>query len=186
MGDAMVEDGPSRIPSADIIRMAAAKAVFGNRLIENSQRSVVVEVMISQALGQDWRWCSADWFGWDFEHKDGTRLEVKQSAARQTWQSPSSPKPRFDIKPRKGYYEGAAWRPQLGRLAHIYVFCYNECVSDQVDHCDPSQWTFYPATIDRLPSKASISLGEIERLFAPSTWVDLQVTIEDIRVRLGT
>jgi hypothetical protein len=38
----------------------------------------------SVALGGDGPLVSADWSGWDLQHKDGARLEVKPSAARQT------------------------------------------------------------------------------------------------------
>ncbi len=34
-------------------------------------------------LGDEWKLVSANWSGWDIESRDGIRVEVKQSAARQ-------------------------------------------------------------------------------------------------------
>src|SRR6516225_4975694 len=76
----------------------------------------------SWKLGPTWRCCPGDWLGWDFEHQDGTRLEVKQSAARQTWAPPKrSSRPTFDIRTRSGFYLGSEWHPEVGRHAHLYV-----------------------------------------------------------------
>jgi hypothetical protein len=85
------------IPTADEIAAKAGALAYGKPLIENSYRGLIVEIMIGEALGADWRHCSGDWRGWDFEHVEGCRLEVKQSAARQTWAAPAklSP-PSFD------------------------------------------------------------------------------------------
>ena len=104
----------------DIVEMASA-AAFGRRLIQNNLRSIVVEAIVAKALGPAWRWCSADWAPYDFEGPGGLRLEVKQSAAQQTWSTSTS-------KPSKPVYDIAAR---------------NEFVGEQADHRDPAQWCFY-------------------------------------------
>jgi hypothetical protein len=60
------------LPTASSIREAASQIAFGKPLIQNNLRAVVVEVIIAYALGADWSHCSADWYGWDFVHVDGT------------------------------------------------------------------------------------------------------------------
>src|SRR4051794_26736965 len=112
------------VPTADDIRAMASEIAYGKPLIENSYRGLIVEIIVREALGSEWRLCSADWGGWDLEHPSGCRLEVKQSAARQTWAAPKKPSPpRFDIEERTGYYcDGVTWMPHPGRPAHIYVF----------------------------------------------------------------
>jgi hypothetical protein len=55
----------------------------------------------------------------------GKRLEVKQSAARQTWAAPKRPRPpRYGIPERTGYYEdGVKWTalPQRGAGLRIAI-----------------------------------------------------------------
>src|ERR1700753_2114891 len=88
------------------VQRIAAESAFGRPLIQNNLRAIVVEAMVDLAISTDWRWCSGDWAAWDFEHTDGTRLEVKQSAAQQTWSAPKvANAPRFDIAHRQGRYE---------------------------------------------------------------------------------
>ena len=115
--------------------LTLAKLLFDQRLIQNQFRSAFVEAMIEPYLARgSWRYCGGNWSGWDFEHKRGTRLELKQSAAWQTWDpfkqaaSGLPPKPGpgiFDIGLRTGWFDetGAVWRklPEPGRPAHVYV-----------------------------------------------------------------
>lgn len=77
-------------PVRETIRARASEVAFGSTIIQNNLRALVVEAIVDYALKPSWRWCSQDWSGWDFEHESGVRLEVKQSAARQTWTAPSS------------------------------------------------------------------------------------------------
>jgi hypothetical protein len=58
-------------------------------LIGNQYRSAFIEAMIEPYLApHGWTYKGDGWSGWDFERTDGCRLEVKQSAARQTWPAP--------------------------------------------------------------------------------------------------
>ncbi len=52
------------------------------------------------------------------------RIQVKQSAARQSWHVDDSrpPRPRFFIAHKTGCYEGAAWIAEPGRNADIFIF----------------------------------------------------------------
>ncbi len=134
------------------VRLAAR--LFDREVIQNQYRSEFIEEMISPLLAQDgWSHNGGNWAGWDFEHADGTRLEVKQSAAEQTW-APSGRKPsprRFDVAARKGHYIGAAWTATAGRLAGLYVFAWNGHRQPLVDHRDPAQWTFFVVPAIELP-----------------------------------
>jgi hypothetical protein len=173
------------IPTTDDIRAKASALAYGNPLIENSYRGLIAEIIIGEALGSEWRQCSGDWGGWDFEHAAGYRLEVKQSAARQTWAAPKKPSPpSFDIKKRTGYYEGTAWISQAGRFAHIYVFAYHPIRDDSADHCDPSQWQFYVVPTTQLPAKDSIGLNGVGLLTAAVSWSQLAAAVEQVRLAL--
>jgi len=173
------------IPTADDIRAKASAVAYGNPLIENSYRGMLAEIIIGEALGCQWRRCSGDWRGWDVEHSTGCRLEVKKSAARQTWAGPKKPSPpNFDIQERTGYYEGATWIPQIGRLADIYVFAYHPIRDESADHRDPSQWQFYVVPTSQLPATKRIGLAKIVLLTPAVSWPQLAVAVEQARLAL--
>jgi hypothetical protein len=152
------------------LRLAAL--LFDQPLIQNQFRSAFVEAMIEPYLARNgWRYCGANWSGWDFQHELGTRLELKQSAGWQTWDPPKQaksglpPKPGpgiFDIAPRTGWFDeaGAIWTkfPAPARPAHIYVFAWNGQCGDAADHRDPDQWEFFILPTTALPPRKTVSL----------------------------
>jgi hypothetical protein len=175
------------IPSPDDIRSKVSAFAFGNPLVQNDFRGIVVEVIVGCALESLWRWCSGDWCGWDFEHPDSTRLEVKQSAARQTWNAPKKPSPpTFDIRARTGYYAGAEWHPGKGRLAHIYAFAYHPIADANADLRDPRQWQFHVVRAGQLPLKKTIGLARVRAISPAVPWTGLSNAVEVIRLeRVG-
>jgi hypothetical protein len=78
---------------------------FSSRIIQNDFRGIVLEEIVAAALEPDWTLCSEAWSGWDFVNQAGLRLQVKNSAARQSWEGrPSSGS--FKIGAAKGLYKG--------------------------------------------------------------------------------
>lgn len=71
-------------PTVADIQRKVADAAFGRPLITNVMRGQVVEAIVACALEPECRWCAADYSSWDFDRADGVRLEIKQSAARQS------------------------------------------------------------------------------------------------------
>jgi len=132
--------------------------LFDQPVFSNLYRLYYVERMVALALGEGFSLVSADWAGWDIEGPEGVRIEVKQSAAWQTWSDVSArARPSrgiFDIAPRTGHWSdgGARWVDNAGRQAQIYVFAWHP-VSDaeRVDHRDPQQWRFYAVPASELP-----------------------------------
>jgi hypothetical protein len=174
------------LPSPDQISVTASRLAFGEWIIQNNLRAPVVEVIVYYALRPDWRHCSGDRYGWDFEHKDVTRLEVKQSALRQTWAaSESKSTSRFDIKERAGYWEnGGIWIAQPGRSAHIYVFAYHGISDETVDHREPRQWQSYVVRTSRLPAARTIGLSAVAALSPALNWHALFEAVERERLLL--
>lgn len=158
-----------RAISPNDVRQHACQALFGRPLITNNFRSVIVEAMVALALGPEWQWCSADYAAWDFERDDGLRLEVKQSAARQSWSAPGDRPNRaaFDIRERLHRYEGAVRIDEPGRYADLYLFAYHDRCDETADHGDPSQWRFYVVETSRLPANQTISLSRVACLAEP-------------------
>jgi hypothetical protein len=174
----------SPLPAVDEIRAKACAAAFGEPLISNIYRGLIAEIIVGAALGPEWNMCSGDWRGWDFEHVAGSRLEVKQSAARQTWTAGrAATKPIFDIRARTGYFEGADWIADPRRFADIYVFAHHPIMGASADHRDPIQWRFHVVPADRLPAGKTISLAKVALLADGVPWSDLKSVVESLRSR---
>lgn len=150
----------------DEVITSAATAIFGKPLVTNVYRSVIVEAMIAGAL-TDWTWCSADYAEHDFIHTDGTRLEVKQSAMRQTWVTKGVPKPSWDIAPRKQVWRDDMWVDAPGRNADVYVLALHAVMDETADHREPSQWSFFVIPAYRLPASKRLSLPAAKLLVEP-------------------
>lgn len=159
------------------------KRVYSQPLIENVYRGDYMEYMVALALGEEWK-LTPPWVSWDLEHRASrVRVEVKQSAARQTWTEPQVAKerprwPRFDITPHTGYYlNGAAdWvETPLRRHADIFVFAWHpERDVATADHRCPEQWRFFVVAERRLPRKQkSIGLMPLGKLTDARVYGDL-------------
>lgn len=147
------------------IALRLAAKLFDKRLIENSFRSALVEEMIEPFLSAGrWRYVGDGWKGWDFQRLDGVKLEVKQSAAHQTWPGPPS-KGQFDIAPRTGFFEGTKFTANEGQLADIYVFAWNGVYGEKTDHRNQEQWEFYVVPASQLPKgQKTMALGGVKHL----------------------
>ncbi len=160
------------------IALRLAGRLFDQRLIQNQYRSVFVEAMIEPYLAQSgWRHVGDNWSGWDFEHELGARLELKQSAAWQTWdpikqaalRSPEKAGPGiFDIASRTGWFDsaGIVWTKKVDRPAHVYVFAWNGVFGSAADHRDPDQWEFFIVPAIALPPQKTLRLNRLRNITA--------------------
>ncbi len=151
------------------IALRLARKLFDTPVIQNQYRSAFIEAMIEPILASDgWRYAGDSWGGWDFDHPDGTKLELKQSAAQQTWSNARHLRTRgaFDIAARTGYYDqgGSRWTVSPGRPAQIYVFAWNGVYGPATDHRDPSQWDFFVVPTILLPAQKTLSLSTLRRV----------------------
>lgn len=166
----------------DIIERSA-QAAFGRPIITNTLRGLVAEAIIAAALEPEWTWCAADYASWDFERADGKRLEVKQSAARQSWSTDTPSRCSFDIAPRKGRWENEGWVDEPGRAADLYVLAHHPMFDDSADHRDPMQWRFYVIASDRLPDTKRISHSRASRLTDAVGFEELRSGVQAIAAR---
>ena len=190
----LAHDRPRTSIGVEDIKRAAAEAAFGRPLITNVLRGLVVETIVAAALSPDWRLCSEDYAGWDLERGDGKLLEVKQSAARQSWTVDGGKPSRssFDIRPRAGRWDGALWLPQAAprRWADTYVFAHHDVFSEAADHRDPWQWSFYVVPTAALPAQDQIALVKVQKLAKPCSFAELHATLsavlhEECQVKTG-
>ena len=149
---------------------------YDRPIMNNVSRGDYVECMIVTTLGPDWRltWADEwDWAAWDCEHApSGTRLEVKQAAARQSWDGEPLPPRRnasFDIAPRTGRWTREnEWVDSPGRQAHLYVFAWHGRSDERADQRDPEQWRFFVVAESDLPrNQKSIGLARLKELVTP-------------------
>lgn len=184
-----MDDAATPAPTATDIVQRAARAAFGAPLVTNVFRGTVVEAIVDAALAPEWVWCSQDYSSWDFEHRDGTRLEVKQSAARQSW-TPSCTaihvgKPNFDIAARQGRWEGPIWVGEPGRASHIYVFAHHPVADRNADHRDPLQWDFYVVGAGALPPGGkTLGLAGVKERARATPFAALRAEVERVRTAL--
>ena len=99
-----------------------ARRLFDRPLIQNSFRGAFVEEMLAPFIaGYGWRHCGDDWGSWDFEHASGAKLELKQSAAVQSWaQSKTAVAPSFNIEEKAGFWGEGGFVRSRGR-PNVYV-----------------------------------------------------------------
>lgn len=167
------------------IQAKAAAAAFGKPLITNVHRGLIAEAIVACALEPDWSWCSADYASWDFERSDGLRLEVKQSAARQSWAVDNAiGRASFDVAARVGRYEGTRWIPEPERPAHLYVFAHHVVADASADHRDPAQWRFYVSAASELPPVKRIALGPLQKRTTPVAFSDLKSRVAAVAAEL--
>jgi hypothetical protein len=172
------------VRTEDIVKKACF-ASFGRAFVVNHLRSQIVEVIVGEALGPTWKWTAADWAGWDFESADGTtKLEVKQSAAKQTWTKEGDPvsKASFDIAARKGHYVGNKLILDARRFAAIYIFAHHPVTDTSADHRDPHQWQFYVVSETLLipATRKTIALSVIRKMVVAVDFVGLAERVEQV------
>lgn len=175
----------------DDVVQKVTQATFGAPLVTNVLRGHLVEAIVALALEPSWEWCSGDYASWDFQCREtGIRLEVKQSAAKQSWvlnadSKPSSP--RFDIAARTGRWEtDGVFVRENGRAAHVYIFAYHPLTEENADHRDPMQWRFYIVDATNLPSTKSIGLKPVKAIATECGVADLLGLVNSLRPCLLT
>lgn len=176
----------SAVASAVVGR--ACDLLFGKPLVMNVFRGQLAEAIIAVALEPQWEWCSADYANWDFQNADGLRLEVRSSAARQSWASTSDKvaEPRFDIRARRDVAEVVGSATATRRFADIYIFAYHPRTDDGADHRDPAQWRFYSVRTSHLPLQNSISIGALRKLGVECGFDELERTIALMAAEIST
>lgn len=167
-----------------------SRRLFGSPILRNDVRGEVVEEIVAMALEPGWELCSADWGPCDLVHPASElRIQVKQSAARQSWHKGKCPppKPRFSIAEKTGRYEdGDRWIEEASRNAEIFVFAWHPVTDQTADHRDPTQWLFHVVLERDLPPQKSISLPAIRALASAVPFTGLAVAVEAAACRALT
>ena len=154
-----------------LVTQRFVERVYNQPLIGNVERGPYVECLIELALSElRPPWSLTDtWAAWDLEQRAerGARIEIKQSAALQNWDtSKSEVAPKFIIEPP--------------RPADLYVMAWHDETDPNIaDHRLPEQWRFYVVPEHRLPpGQKSITLRPLSRLAEACGFDDLAETVE--------
>ena len=162
--------------------------LYATPIIRNSARGELVEEIVAMALEPEWQLCSGDWGACDLVHPaSGLRMQVKQSAARQSWHGPDAAPTRghFSIAHKTGRYEDdGSWTEQRSRNADLFVFAWHPRTDPATDHRDPDQWRFFVVSETALPPTQSLILTTLRRLATDVSFDDLKrAVIEQISIR---
>ena len=167
---------------------------YDKQLINNVDRGHYVECMIVLGLGEEWNLTSElrGWAPWDIERDDGARLEVKQSAALQTWSlAHDAPRPRtasFDIAFRKKPWTKGGDYPRYlpGRPADLYIFAWHPTMyHDVADHRSAEQWSFIVVPERQLPNQKTISINRVKKLAGEANYDRLPSVVSAKLSQLG-
>jgi len=147
-------------------------------LLSNTQRGVIAEFLVAKSLGltnslrREWGW-------YDLETTDGNKIEVKCAAYYQSWKQERPSDIRFDIAPRKLFWDPKTNRshayPKPKRPSEVYVFCL--LGSPEETNPDPlciDQWKFFvidTKSLNRgvLPMQRTIGLRPLRNLVKQET-----------------
>lgn len=167
------------VDAEDIIRRFISRRL-AVPIIRNDLRGEIVEEIVGLALEPEWTHCGGDWGPADFtQESSGLNLQVKQSAARQSWDAGERGRapPRFSIARKTGRWDGATWTAEISRNAEIFVFAWHPLTDDRCDHRDPYQWQFFVVAETDLPANASIGLGTLFKTASLIGFADLATTV---------
>ena len=183
----------SKYPTRDEIVSKLVKNMYSERVLNNSHRGDVVEMMVLTALGNEWRFVGLGWHPWDLQRgagKDRVRIQVKQTAALQLWgptvtQALSlnwSDNPPFYFKknnPGKSI-EREGW------FCEIFVFgVHQESDPNKADQIDPQQWKFLVIpTCDLKKGAKSMVLTKALTVWPLNEWHELPDAVDEALRRL--
>ncbi|MDD9948763.1 MAG: hypothetical protein OXU48_04435 [candidate division Zixibacteria bacterium] len=149
----------------------------GSDLLSNAQRGVIAEFLVAKVLGVNHS-PRLEWGWYDLETTDKKKIEVKSAAYYQSWPQDKPSEIRFDIAPRKWFWDPVTNRSESSetpeRRSDAYVFC---LLGDPADrNPDPlilDQWSFYvirTCSINRLLElQKTIGLDPLRKLVREET-----------------
>jgi len=176
-------------PSRDHIIQSISDNMYSGRVLNNSHRGDVVEMMVLSALQPEWKFVGLGWHPWDLQrgtHDDRVRIQVKQSAALQLWGPTKRPAISFGwSKKAPGYFvrDNPGERIESeGWFCEIFVVGIHSGTDPQtVDQVDPEQWRFLviPATDLKKGTNSMVLTKAIDK-WNPVGWQDISETVSSV------
>ena len=174
-------------PSRTEVISKVAETMFGGRILNNSHRGDLVEMMVAMALGSDWRFVGLGWHPWDLQlgnDSNRVRIQIKQSAALQLWGPTKTQAVSLNWSARPPSYfrrdnplepiEPEGWFCEL-----FVVGIHLEKDPNIADQCDPRQWLFSIIPARELEEGAkSMGLKKVIENWPPVEWGLLQQSVD--------
>lgn len=149
----------------------------GSDLLSNAQRGVIAEFLVAKVVGVSHS-PRLEWGWYDLENTDKKKIEVKSAAYYQSWPQDKPSEIRFDIAPRKWFWDPVTNKSESVEIPErrndVYVFC---LLGDPADpNPDPlilDQWSFYvirTCSLDELLKlQKTIGLEPLRKLVGEET-----------------
>lgn len=160
--------------------------LYGRRLVRNVLRGELVEQMVLDALGAEWRE-AGDYQNWDIEHRtEAWRIQVKQGAAMQSWwkagDRPSYPS--FSIDAAVGYSDQqVAWVGPRERRCELYIFAWHPGFDGSTDHRIAEQWQYYVVSTPKLRADRKwLGLAALRALATPVPYSALASKVAELLI----
>lgn len=177
-------------PSRARILKLLEQHIYEIKILNNTHRGDVVEMMVLAALGDEWRYVGLGWHPWDLQkgtRHNRVRIQVKQSAAVQLW-SPAKTRKRvvslgWKRKPPNYFKRDHPNEPieAEGWFCEVFVVgIHDGTKKSEIDQVDPRQWTFLVIPTQELARETdSISREEAIKNWPPVPWVKLKGAVDD-------
>ena len=179
---------PQKLPPnrGEIIDMVA-KHMYSDRIINNSHRGDIVEMMVLSALGDEWNFVGLGWHPWDLQKSSGVnrvRIQVKQCATLQVWGKTKKLIITFGWKKKAPDY---FFRDNPGEKIETEgwfcdVFVIGLRLEDDrniVDQVNLDQWKFLVIpTSDLERGQNTMLLSKALKKWKPISWTELADSIQ--------
>jgi len=163
-----------------------SRCMYSGRILNNSHRGNLVEMMVLSALGDDWKMVSLGWHPWDLQRGEGQnriRIQVKQCAALQLWGKTKKLQINFGWKDKPPeYFERDNPGEKIeaeGRFCELFVIGLHLVADNTVDQVDPKQWEFLVIpTTDLTERNKTMVLTKALTRWNRIKWGNLRSTVE--------
>lgn len=176
-------------PSRDAIIQMVAKEIYGGKVLNNSHRGDVVEMMVLKALGPEWRHVGLGWHPWDLQRGNGperVRIQVRQTAALQLWGESKTRSLQFNWKANApAYFERDNPDEAIeseGWFCDLFVFGVHDVADLEIcDQGDPAQWEFIVIPVcDLAPRLRGVTLTKAKTKWRGVNWSELKPEVDRV------
>lgn len=176
-------------PSRDDMIQMVAQKMYGAKVLNNTHRGDVVEMMVLAALGSDWDFVGLGWHPWDLERGAGqnrVRIQVKQTAAVQLWGKTKKQSLKYGWHDKRpSYFErdnpGQTIEDE-GWFCELFIFGVHEEEDPRaIDQLDPPQWKFLVIPVSDLkPRTNSMVLTKALKKWKPLSWHEIHAAVDEV------
>ena len=161
--------------------------IYSGRILNNSHRGEVVEMMVLSALGPEWNYVGLGWAPWDLQRGSGrnrVRIQVKNCAALQLWGRTQKLALHLGWSKQVPFYffrhHPKEKIEKEGWFCELFVVGIHLIEDESIcDHMDVTQWKFLVIPSAQLKrGQNSIDLRIAIKKWSPVAWRNLKTKVE--------